>query len=78
MSALCPGDSGTRLSIFVTLNTRPHRPQVGSAVEAIFFFLSAFLHRRIAYVTVFNSSATWAATFRLRGDKYMPVIFVFP
>ena len=28
------------------------------------------------YVTVFNSSATWAATFHLQGYKCMLVIFV--
>ena len=32
----------------------------------------------LAYVTVFNSSATWATTFRLREYKCMLVIFVFP
>ena len=34
----------------------------------------------VAYVTVFNSSATWAATFRLQGYNYkcMLVIFAFP
>ena len=31
----------------------------------------------VAYVTIFNSAATWAATFRLRGFKGMLVIFVF-
>ena len=32
----------------------------------------------VVYVTVFNSSATWADTFHLRGYKCMPVIFRFP
>ena len=32
----------------------------------------------VVYVTIFNSSAIWAATFRLRGYKCMLVIFVFP
>ena len=32
----------------------------------------------VEYVTVLNFSATWAATFRLRGYKCMLVIFVFP
>ena len=32
----------------------------------------------VAYVAVFNSSATWAATFRLRGYKRMLVIFALP
>ena len=31
----------------------------------------------VAHVAVFNSSATWAATFFLRGYKCMLVIFVF-
>ena len=46
----------------------------------VFFFLF-FLHSSIggvAYVTVLYSPATWAATFRLRGYKYMLAIFVFP
>ena len=43
-----------------------------------FFFLRSSIRRGIAYVTVFNSSATWAATFRHRGYKCMLVIFVFP
>ena len=37
------------------------------------FFLSFFLHSSIggvAFVTVFNSSATWAATFRLSGVSW--------
>ena len=37
-----------------------------------------FLRSSIAYVTVFNSSAIWAATFRLRRYKCMLVIFMFP
>ena len=32
----------------------------------------------VAYLTVFNSSATCASTFRLQGYKCMLVIFVFP
>ena len=42
---------------------------------------SFFLHSSIgglAYVTIFNSSATWAATFCLWGYKCMLVIFMFP
>ena len=42
-----------------------------------FFFLRSSIGG-VAYVTVSNSSATWAATFRLRGYKCMLVIFVFP
>ena len=45
------------------------------------FFLSFFLRSSIggvAYVTIYNSSATWAATIRLWGYKCMLVIFVFP
>ena len=41
------------------------------------FFLRSFIGG-VAYVTVFNSLATWAATFRLRGYKCMLVIVVFP
>ena len=42
------------------------------------FFLRSFIGG-VAYVTVFNSPATWAATFQaLRGYKCMLVIFVFP
>ena len=49
-------------------------------VALIFFFFSFFLLRSsIAYVTVFISSSTWAATFRLlQGYKCMLVILVFP
>ena len=32
----------------------------------------------VVRVTVFNSSATWAATFHFRGYKCMLVIFMFP
>ena len=39
---------------------------------------SAFLQRGVAYVIgFFNSSCTWAATFRLRGYKWMLDIVVF-
>ena len=42
-----------------------------------FFFLRSSIGG-VAYVTIFNSSATWAATFHLWGYKCMLVIFVFP
>ena len=42
-----------------------------------FFFLRSSIGG-VAYVAVFNSSATWAATFRLRGYKCMLAIVVFP
>ena len=41
----------------------------------IFFLRSSI--GGVAYVTVFNLSATWAAAFRLRGYKCMLVIVVF-
>ena len=46
-------------------------------------FLVCFLFLRssiggVAYEIVFNSSASWAATFRLQGYKCMLVIFMFP
>ena len=44
---------------------------------AFSFFLRSSIGG-VAYVTVFNSSATWAATFHLRGYKCMLAIFVFP
>ena len=50
-------------------------PQLG---VLFFSFHSAFLLGGVAYVTIFNSSATWATTFHLRGYKCMLVIFVFP
>ena len=37
---------------------------------ALLLLLLRFSIGGVAYVTVFNSSATWAATFRLRGYKY--------
>ena len=42
-----------------------------------FFFLRSSIWG-VAYVTVFKSSATWVATFRLRGYKSMLVIFKLP
>ena len=45
-------------------------------IMTVFFFLRSSLGG-VAYVTIFNSSATWAATFYLRGYKCMLVIFVF-
>ena len=39
-----------------------------------FFFLLRYSIEGVAYVTVFNSSGTWAATFRLRGYKCVLVI----
>ena len=44
--------------------------------QGFFFFFS--LRSSIAYMIVFNSPSTWAATFRLRGYKRMLIIFVFP
>ena len=59
---------------------------VASAITHIIMLMiivlfSVFLHSSIgwvAYVTVFNSSATWAATFHLWGYKCMLDIFMFP
>ena len=53
----------------------------GSYVYNCIFRSDIFLRSSIgglAYVTVFNSSVTWAATFHLWGYKCMLVIFVFP
>ena len=61
--------TGPRPLLVFFRTSRPHWP-----------FLFFFLHSSIggvAYVTLVNSSATWAATFRLRGYKCMLVIFVF-
>ena len=53
-----------------------HSP--AALVFSFLFFLRSSIGGVVAYVTGFNSSATWAATFRLRGYKCMLVIFVFP
>ena len=49
---------------------------LGVLLLCVFFLRSSV--RGVAYVTVFNSSATRAATFRLQGYKCMLVIFVLP
>ena len=65
------------------------RPELEMALEAMqvrtpprlsfpFLLRSSIGGEGIAYGTVFNSSATWADAFRLRGYKCMLVIFVFP
>ena len=58
----------------------PREMHVCAWRKGFLFFLSCVPPQEggVAYVTVFNSSATWAATFRLRGYKYMLVVFVFP
>ena len=63
------------------INRRWLSDRVGGSVGFNCFLGVFFLHSSIvgvAYVTIFNSSTTWAATFHLQGYKCMLVIFVFP
>ena len=76
------GKDLTKISMPVTLNEPLSMLQVtNDATLRIFFFFFFFFCLPpiggVAYVTVFNSSASWAATFNLRGYKCMLVIFVF-
>ena len=51
--------------------------QESYVIQTFFRFFMCSSIGGLAYVTVFNSSATWAGTLRLRGYKCMLVIFMF-
>ena len=70
-----PGNIDSLVVRFFPLKWHSPIQHLGKSLTFFFPVCSAFLHRR---GSVFKSSATWAATFCLRGSKCMLGIFVFP